>query len=64
LFASPAPYLLGTFSLVYLAAVLPADAVMLAAAYWSFDDPTRGQTWLKYGQLWAALAFVVGRVAA
>jgi geranylgeranylglycerol-phosphate geranylgeranyltransferase len=64
LLASPAPYLIGTFSLVYLAAVLPADAVMLAAAYWSFDDPTRGQTWLKYGQLLAALAFVVGRVAA
>jgi geranylgeranylglycerol-phosphate geranylgeranyltransferase len=64
LLASPAPYLLGTFSFVYLAAVLPADAVMLAAAYWSFADPTRGQTWLKYGQLLAALAFVAGRVAA
>ncbi len=64
LLASPAPYLLGTFSLLYLLAVLPADAVMLAAAYWSFEDPTRGQSWLKYGQLCAALAFVVGRVAA
>jgi geranylgeranylglycerol-phosphate geranylgeranyltransferase len=61
--ASPAPYLLGTFSVVYLVAVLPADAVMLVAAYWSFDDPTRGQTWLKYGQLSAAVAFVVGRLA-
>ncbi|WP_255150345.1 geranylgeranylglycerol-phosphate geranylgeranyltransferase [Halorarius halobius] len=61
--ASPAPYLLGTFGVAYLAAVLPADAVMLAAGYWSFDDATRGQTWLKYGQLLAALAFVVGRIA-
>lgn len=62
--ASPAPYLLGTFGVAYLLAVVPADAVMVAGAYWSFSDPTRGQSWLKYGQLLAAAAFVVGRAAA
>jgi geranylgeranylglycerol-phosphate geranylgeranyltransferase len=61
--ASPLPYLLGTFGWPYLAAVAPADFVMLAAAYRSFSDPTWGQRALKYGQFLAAAAFVVGRVA-
>ncbi|EMA31552.1 prenyltransferase [Halobiforma lacisalsi AJ5] len=61
--ASPVPYLLGYFDVVYLALVVPADAVMLAAAVRSFDDPTRGQSWLKYGMFLAALAFVVGRAS-
>jgi geranylgeranylglycerol-phosphate geranylgeranyltransferase len=61
--ASPLPYLLGTFGWPYLAAVAPADFVMLAAAYRSFSDPTWGQQALKYGQFLAAAAFVVGRVA-
>jgi geranylgeranylglycerol-phosphate geranylgeranyltransferase len=59
--ASPAPYLLGVFGVAYLVAVVPADAVMVAAAYVSFSDPTRGQSWLKYGMFLAAGAFVVGR---
>jgi geranylgeranylglycerol-phosphate geranylgeranyltransferase len=62
--ASPWPYLAGSFGLAYLAVVVPADAVMLYAAYESFDDPTAGQTHLKYGMFLAAAAFVVGRVAA
>ncbi|SEW01568.1 geranylgeranylglycerol-phosphate geranylgeranyltransferase [Halobacterium jilantaiense] len=61
--ASPLPYLAGTFNWWYLAAVLPADAVMLAAAARSFGDPARGQALLKVGQLLAAGAFVVGRLA-
>ncbi|SFC04995.1 geranylgeranylglycerol-phosphate geranylgeranyltransferase [Halobiforma haloterrestris] len=61
--ASPVPYLLGYFDVVYLALVVPADAVMLAAAVRSFDDPTTGQSWLKYGMFLAALAFVVGRAS-
>ncbi|MFC3478721.1 geranylgeranylglycerol-phosphate geranylgeranyltransferase [Halobacterium litoreum] len=62
--ASPVPYLLGTFGVWYLVAVAPADAVMLAAAYRSFDDPSAGQRLLKLGMFAAAFAFVVGRVAA
>jgi len=61
--ASPLPYLAGTFGWWYLAAVVPADAVMLAAAALSFSDPARGQGLLKAGQLLAAAAFVVGRLA-
>ncbi|EMA39148.1 geranylgeranylglycerol-phosphate geranylgeranyltransferase [Halobiforma nitratireducens] len=61
--ASPLPYLLGYFDLVYLVLVVPADVIMLAAAVRSFDDPTTGQSWLKYGMFLAALAFVLGRAA-
>ncbi|SDQ44784.1 geranylgeranylglycerol-phosphate geranylgeranyltransferase [Natronobacterium texcoconense] len=61
--ASPLPYLLEYFGAVYLVLVVPADLVMLAAAVRSFDDPTAGQSWLKYGMFLAALAFVVGRAS-
>jgi geranylgeranylglycerol-phosphate geranylgeranyltransferase len=61
--ASPVPYLLGVFDAAYLAVVVPADAVMVAATAASFRDPTRGQTWLKYGMFLATVAFVVGRIA-
>ena len=59
--ASPVPYLVGTFGLVYLLIVAVADAVMLYACYESFDDPTAAQQRFKYGTLLAAVAFVVGR---
>lgn len=62
--ASPWPYLDGTFGLAYLGLVLPADLVMLYAAAESFDDPTAGQTHLKYGMFLAAVAFLVGRAVA
>jgi geranylgeranylglycerol-phosphate geranylgeranyltransferase len=62
--ASPVPYVLGTFGVWYLAVVAPADAVMLAAAYRSFEDPATGQRLLKAGMFAAAAAFIVGRVAA
>ena len=61
--ASPIPYLLEYFGLVYLVVVVPADAVMLYAAVRSFDDPTAGQSHLKYGMFLAALAFIIGRAA-
>ncbi|NKE35933.1 geranylgeranylglycerol-phosphate geranylgeranyltransferase [Natronococcus sp. JC468] len=59
--ASPLPYVLEEFGAIYLAAVLPANAIMLYAAYESFSDPTAGQSRLKYGMFLAAVAFVLGR---
>jgi geranylgeranylglycerol-phosphate geranylgeranyltransferase len=61
--ASPVPYYLGTFGVWYLVVVVPADALMLVAAYRSFEDPTAGQQLLKAGTFVAAAAFVVGRLA-
>lgn len=61
--ASPLPYVNGTFGLPYLLILVPADLLMLYAAYTGFHDATRGQTLLKYGMFLAAAAFVVGRVA-
>ena len=62
--ASPLPYLLGVFDSLYLAFVVPADAVMLYSCYESFGDPTAGQTHIKYGMFLAAAAFIVGRAVA
>jgi geranylgeranylglycerol-phosphate geranylgeranyltransferase len=61
--ASPLPYLDGSLGVVYLLAVAPANALMLAAAYTSFQDPTASQQRLKYGMFLAAGAFVLGRIA-
>jgi geranylgeranylglycerol-phosphate geranylgeranyltransferase len=61
--ASPIPYALGTFDVAYLALVVPADAVMLYAAYAGFEDPGRGQSLLKYGMFLATAAFIAGRAA-
>jgi geranylgeranylglycerol-phosphate geranylgeranyltransferase len=61
--ASPVPFLRGYFGVPYLLVVVPADAVMLLAAYESFEDPTASQSRLKYGMFLAALAFIVGRGA-
>ncbi|ELZ09007.1 geranylgeranylglycerol-phosphate geranylgeranyltransferase [Natrialba aegyptia] len=61
--ASPLPYVLGHFELAYLLVVIPANAIMIVAAYESFEDPTAGQSHLKYGTFLAALAFIVGRAA-
>ena len=61
--ASPLPYVLGYFGIVYVVLVVPANIVMLYAAYESFQDPTAGQSHLKYGMLLATIAFVAGRVA-
>ncbi|MFC4986579.1 geranylgeranylglycerol-phosphate geranylgeranyltransferase [Saliphagus infecundisoli] len=62
--ASPVPYLLGYFGAVYLLVVLPGVALMIVAIAEGRTDPTAGQERLKYGQFLAALAFVVGRLAA
>ncbi|WP_435349058.1 geranylgeranylglycerol-phosphate geranylgeranyltransferase [Haloarchaeobius sp. HRN-SO-5] len=61
--ASPVPYFVGTFGVVYLVAVVPADVVMLHAAYVGFEDATASQSTLKYGMFLAAAAFIVGRAA-
>ncbi|WP_226040952.1 geranylgeranylglycerol-phosphate geranylgeranyltransferase [Natrinema sp. DC36] len=61
--ASPMPYLREEFGVAYLLVVVPADAIMLIAAYESFADPTAGQSHLKYGMFLAAVAFMVGRAA-
>ncbi|ELY43855.1 geranylgeranylglycerol-phosphate geranylgeranyltransferase [Natronorubrum sulfidifaciens] len=61
--ASPVPYFLEYFGSAYLLVVIPADAVMLYAALESFDDPTAGQSHLKYGMFLAALAFIIGRLS-
>ncbi|WP_144900996.1 geranylgeranylglycerol-phosphate geranylgeranyltransferase [Halobellus captivus] len=59
--ASAAPYLLGTFGIVYLALVVPADVLMLAAVRQSFSDPSNAQRRLKRGMFLATGAFVTGR---
>lgn len=59
--ASAVPYLMGTFGLVYVALVLPADAVMLDAIRRSFADPGAAQRRLKRGMFLAAVAFIAGR---
>ncbi|NHN47349.1 geranylgeranylglycerol-phosphate geranylgeranyltransferase [Halostella sp. JP-L12] len=64
LLASPVPYVRGTFGVPYLLVVVPADAIMLYATVESFDDPTAGQSHIKYGMFLAAAAFVVGRATA
>ena len=61
--ASPLPYLTDQFGAVYLAAVLPADAVMLYGAYLAYDSPGRGQRVVKAGMFLAVVAFVAGRLA-
>lgn len=59
--ASGWPYLTGTFGVVYLGVVIPADLVMFGATLRAFSDPQTGQRWLKRGMLLAAVAFVAGR---
>jgi len=60
--ASVWPYYAGTFGVVYLAVVIPADAIMLWATVRAFGDPSVGQRWIKRGMLLAAVAFVAGRL--
>ncbi|MGQ4556014.1 geranylgeranylglycerol-phosphate geranylgeranyltransferase [Halobellus sp. GM3] len=59
--ASVVPFLLGTFGIVYLALVVPADGVMLSAVLRSFSDASTAQRRLKRGMFLATGAFVVGR---
>jgi len=60
--ASVWPYHVGTFGIVYLAVVIPADGLMLWATLRGFSDPAASQRWIKRGMLLAAVAFVAGRV--
>ena len=61
--ASPLPFVLGTFGLPYLLALVPTVSLMLAGMHRSFGDPATGQSWLKLSMFVAAVAFVVGRAA-
>ncbi len=61
--ASPAPYLLDIFRVVYLVVLLPAVVLMGWAVRRSFRDPSSGQGWLKAAMFMAAGAFIVGRLA-
>ncbi|WP_227380238.1 geranylgeranylglycerol-phosphate geranylgeranyltransferase [Haladaptatus halobius] len=60
--ASPVPYFIGTFGMAYLVLVTPAVFVMLYSGYRSFNDPTAGQSLLKYGMYFSAVAFIGGRL--
>jgi geranylgeranylglycerol-phosphate geranylgeranyltransferase len=59
--ASAVPYLMGTFGLLYLGLVIPADAVMLDGVRRSFTDPAVAQRRLKRGMFVATVAFILGR---
>ena len=60
---TPLPYVLETLGSPYLVLVVPANLVMLYSAYVSFDNPTVGQSFLKYGTFLTAAAFIAGRAA-
>jgi len=60
--ASVWPYYAGTFGIVYLAVVIPANGVMVWASLQAFSDPSTSQRWIKRGMLLAAVAFVAGRL--
>lgn len=60
---TPLPYFLGTLGNLYLVLVIPAILVMLYAACVSFNNPTTGQSTLKYGTFLTAAAFIIGRIA-
>ncbi|WP_227777270.1 hypothetical protein [Haladaptatus pallidirubidus] len=51
--------LVGNDSLMLAA---PAVFVMLYSGYRSFDDPTGGQSLLKYGMYFSTVAFIGGRL--
>ena len=59
--ASAVPYLMGTFGLLYVGLVIPADAVMLDGVRRSFAEPAVAQRRLKRGMFIAAVAFILGR---
>jgi geranylgeranylglycerol-phosphate geranylgeranyltransferase len=60
---SPLPFVSGLFGIAYLVVVVPADAIMLYACYESFEDPSAGQSHIKYGMFLAAAAFIIGRIS-
>jgi geranylgeranylglycerol-phosphate geranylgeranyltransferase len=60
--ASAYPYVDGVFGVAYLALVVPADLVMLAACVRSFENPSLAQRRLKQGMLLATAAFIAGRL--
>nr|WP_255666528.1 geranylgeranylglycerol-phosphate geranylgeranyltransferase [Haladaptatus sp. DYF46] len=61
--ASPIPYLIGIFGIAYLVLVTPAILVTIYAGYLSVDDPSVGQSILKYAMYISAVAFIGGRIS-
>lgn len=61
--ASPIPYLRGHFDEPYLVVLVPAIATMAYGVRAAWNDPGRGQRFVKLGMYLAVAAFVVGRVA-
>lgn len=60
--ASPLPYVMGIFGLVYLGIVILAIAVMMGGVVHSFSNPGGGQRLVKVGMFLGVLAFVAGRI--
>jgi geranylgeranylglycerol-phosphate geranylgeranyltransferase len=52
---------MGTFGIVYLVLVIPANGILLSATIRSFSDASVAQQRLKHGMFLAAGAFIAGR---
>ncbi len=61
--ASVIPAIDGTFGWMYAVGIVPANGLMLWAMWRSFEDPSIGQRYLKWGMFVAAGAFFLGRIA-
>ena len=59
---SPLPFLSGTFGLFYLIIIFLSDLLMVFALFISFTDPSKGQTYLKYGMYLAIAALITSEV--
>lgn len=56
------PFISGYLSTGYLMVVVMADAIFIYCSIVHFQNPTKGQTWAKYGMLVALLAFLIGKL--
>jgi len=57
---SPIPYLYFHWNIYYLIAVLLADILFLVSIIFSFNNPKRGQEFIKFGMLVGLVAFLIG----
>ncbi|HUV25358.1 MAG TPA: UbiA family prenyltransferase [Methanomassiliicoccales archaeon] len=56
------PFISGYLSTGYLMFVVIADAIFIYCSIVHFRNPTKGQTWAKYGMLVALFAFLIGKL--
>jgi geranylgeranylglycerol-phosphate geranylgeranyltransferase len=56
------PFISRYLSTGYLIIVVMADAIFIYCSIVHFQNPTKGQTWAKYGMLVALLAFLIGKL--